>query len=194
MLYLIDFLSIRFHIIWLLFIFVISRVIFPIFLCSEVVVNIKIAIEVNYTLFQFLNLLFFWLYLLFQRADLFVQLLFNWVYDFVFHFVKARLELAEAFFKYTFHTHKHISDLLRHCRTERLFKLWFHSLDYCFSVPLALITESYYALLEFQNFSDNNLHCIFGLIALTLNNAVFVENLSKCIVHLDHSISYLSLY
>ena len=57
---------------------------------SVIVDDIKIALEVTNILDQFLDLLFFWLQLLFQHADLFVLLLFNSIDDIAFHFVKAR--------------------------------------------------------------------------------------------------------
>ena len=66
-----------------------------------------------------------------------ILLLFNSFDDIVFHFVKARFELAEALIEDTRHTHKDITNLLGHCCSERGFKLWLHSSDNRFSVPLA---------------------------------------------------------
>ena len=117
------------------------------------------------------------------------MLLFNSIDDILFHFVKARFELAKAFIEETCHTYKHISDLLRHCCTERCFKLWLHSFDDSFCVPLALLIEGYESVLKFQYFSDYDLHLIFGLVALALNNFVISEDLGSGIVHVNNSLS-----
>ena len=156
-------------------------------MCTEIVDDIIFALEVTKSLDKLLDLLFFWLQLLFQRGNLSILLLFNSIDDIAFHFVKARLELAEAFFKDTCHTNKHISDLLRHCGTERRFKLWLHGLNDGFGVPLAWIAEGYEGVLELQYLSDNDLHCVFGLFTLALDNAVFVEDFRDSVVHLDDS-------
>jgi hypothetical protein len=71
---------------------------------SEIFDDILIALEVNNILDKLLDLIFFWLQLLFQFSNLFVLLLFNSIYDIGFHFVKVRFELAEAFVEDTCHT------------------------------------------------------------------------------------------
>ena len=116
-------------------------------------------------------------------------MLFNSVDTIVFHFFKVCFELAEAFFEDTCHTHKQISNLLSHRCIERCFNLWIHSFEECFSVPLlllALLTERYEeSFLDSQNFSDNDLYFIFGLLALALNNTVFIKDLDDSVMHLD---------
>ena len=162
-----------------------SRVRFALFVASEIFDDIIVALEVTNSLYKLLDLLFFWHQLLFQRADFLILLLFNSIDNIVFHFIKARFELAEAFVENARHTHKQISDLLRHFRAERLFKLWLYSSDDWFGVPLAWFTERYERVMEFQNFSDNDLHFVIGILTLALNNAVVVKDLNDSVVHLD---------
>ena len=118
-----------------------------------------------------------------------ILLLFNSIDDVVFHFVKARFELAEAFIEDTCHTNQHIADLLRHSSTERRFKLRFHCFDDGFCVPLALLIQIYESILEFQYFSDNYFHFILGLFTLALNNVVFSEYLDEIIMHVNNCLS-----
>ena len=110
------------------------------------------------------------------------MLLFNSIDDIGFHFVKARFELAEAFVEDSCHTNKHVTDLLRHSRTERSFKLRFQSSDDRFCVPLALLIESHERVLEFQYFSYNDLHFIF---ILALNNVIIFEQRSDNFIELN---------
>ena len=98
--------------------------------------------------------------------------------------------MAEVFIEDTSHTNKHIADLLRHSCTERRFKLRFHSSYNSFCVPLALLIKIYESILEFQYFSDNNLHFILGHVALALNNVVISEYLDDRIMHINNSLSY----
>ena len=171
-----------------------SRVRFALFVASEIFDDIIVALLVTNSLYKLLDLLFFWHQLLFQRADFLILLLFNSVDDIVFHFVKARFELAEAFVEDARHTHKQISDLLRHFRAERLFKLWLYSSDDWFGVPPAWFTERYESVMEFQNFSDNDLHFVIGLLTLALNNTVFIKYLNDSIMDLNNSLGYRFLY
>ncbi len=107
------------------------------------------------------------------------MLLFNSIYG-----------IGEAFVEDSCHTYKHVPNFLRHSRTERCFKLRFHISDDRFCVPLAILIESHECVLEFQDFSDNDLHFIFGLVALALNNVVFTENLDDCIMHYNNSLCH----
>ena len=88
-------------------------------------------------------------YLLVQFRDLNILLLFNSVDNIFFHLVKARPELTEAFIKQASHTCKQISDLLRHCCTDRLIELHFRRPDCLFQVQLVQVVLGYEAALEF---------------------------------------------
>ena len=99
-----------------------------------------------------------------------VLLLFNRVDNICFQFVKTRSELAEVFIEEPSHTCKNISDLLRDCGTERSFKMRLHSFYDLLCVPLVKRIERYESVLEFQYFSDEDLHFILGILALALNN------------------------
>ena len=151
------------------------------------------ALEVINTLKDLLNLLFFRLQGLFQWKDLLLLLLFNSFEDIFFHFIKSRSELAEVFVKETSHICKNFSYLLRHCCTERGFQLCLHTFDGCFSVPLARRIERYECVLDLQNFSDDDLHFIFWIVILALNNVTFSEKLDDSIMHLDKHLSNLDL-
>ena len=48
--------------------------------------------------------------------------------------------------------------------------------------------------MEFQNFSDNDLHFVIGLLTLALNNAVFIKYLNDSIMHLNNSLGYRFFY
>jgi len=123
-----------------------------------------------------------------------VLLLSNSIDDIGFHFVKTRFQLTEAFLEDTCHTHKHISNLLRQSCTERFFELRFHSFDDSFRIPLARLVERYEGVLEFQDLSDDYLHLISGIVALTLDYVVFAEYFGDSFMHLDDNFGYLSLY
>jgi hypothetical protein len=126
---------------------------------------------------------------LIQLFDFLVLLLFNSLDDILFYFVKARFEFGKAFIEDTSHTHKHFTYLLRHTRAERRFKLWLHSFDDCFSVPLAWLIERDKGVLDIQYFSDNDLHLIFGLVTLALNNMIISKDLDDSAMHLKNSLS-----
>ena len=44
--------------------------------------------------------------------------------------------------------------------------------------------------MKFQNFSDNDLHFVFGLLTLALNNAVVIKYFNDSIMHLNQSLGY----
>ena len=119
-----------------------------------------------------------------------ILLLFNSINQILFELIQPGSELPEAFIKDNCHTTEQITYLLGQGSSERGFELGFHSLDGCFCVPLAGRVEGDEGLLQFQDFSDDHLHFMFGLLVLALNNVVIFEKFADSFMHLNERFSY----